>query len=168
MTIFKITKALVLILAVSLSLQAQAKWHQAKGVGLNTDAAVNDAIHNLLLDSGADMRLEQVYKDGVLEGTHASVASKNPIRKLVVLERQSTLNRTTVTIKAFIEDRYAKDGISEWINNSDIITKQIIVSRNTYNYKGFSLFRYDYFFNDEKNNKQLVDEVFYVKNLLKG
>lgn len=70
--------------------------------------------------------------------------------------------------KAGLEDRYAKDGISEWINNSDIITKQIIVSRNTYNYKGFSLFRYDYFFNDEKNNKQLVDEVFYVKNLLKG
>lgn len=108
MTILKFTKALVLILAVSLSLQAQAKWHQAKGVGLNTDAAVNDAIHNLLLDSGADMRLEQVYKDGVLEGTHASVASKNPIRKLVVLEQQSTLNRTTVTIKAYIEDRYAK------------------------------------------------------------
>lgn len=70
--------------------------------------------------------------------------------------------------KSGLEDRYAKDGINEWINNSDIITKQIIVSRNTYNYKGFSLFRYDYFFNDEKNNKQLVDEVFYVKNLLKG
>lgn len=70
--------------------------------------------------------------------------------------------------KAGLEDRYAKDGINEWINNNDIISKQIIVSRNTYNYEGFSIFRYDYFFNDEKNNKQLVDEVFYVKNLLKG
>lgn len=70
--------------------------------------------------------------------------------------------------KAGLEDKYAKVGINEWINNNDIISKQIIVSRNTYNYEGFSIFRYDYLFNSKKDNKQLLDEVFYVKKLLKN
>ncbi len=70
--------------------------------------------------------------------------------------------------KAGLEDKYAKTGINEWINNNDIISKQIIVSRNTYNYEGFSIFRYDYLFNSKKDNKQLLDEVFYVKKLLKN
>lgn len=70
--------------------------------------------------------------------------------------------------KSGLEDRYAKTGINEWINNNDIISKQIIVSRNTYNYEGFSIFRYDYLFNSKKDNKQLLDEVFYVKKLLKN
>ena len=69
--------------------------------------------------------------------------------------------------KSGLEDKYAKTGINEWINNNDIISKQIIVSRNTYNYEGFSIFRYDYLFNSKKDNKQLLDEVFYVKKLLK-
>lgn len=70
--------------------------------------------------------------------------------------------------KSGLEDKYAKTGINEWINNNDIISKQIIVSRNTYNYEGFSIFRYDYLFNIKKDNKQLLDEVFYVKKLLKN
>lgn len=70
--------------------------------------------------------------------------------------------------KSGLEDKYAKTGINEWINNNDIISKQIIVSRNTYNYEGFSIFRYDYLFNSKKDNKQLLDEVFYVKKLLKN
>lgn len=70
--------------------------------------------------------------------------------------------------KSGLEDKYAKTGINEWINNNDIISKQIIVSRNTYNYEGFSIFRYDYLFNSKKDNKQLLDEVFYVKELLKN
>lgn len=70
--------------------------------------------------------------------------------------------------KSGLEDKYAKVGINEWINNNDIISKQIIVSRNTYNYEGFSIFRYDYLFNSKKDNKQLLDEVFYVKKLLKN
>lgn len=70
--------------------------------------------------------------------------------------------------KSGLEDKYAKTGINEWINNNDIISKQIIVSRNTYNYEGFSIFRYDCLFNSKKDNKQLLDEVFYVKKLLKN
>ena len=70
--------------------------------------------------------------------------------------------------KSGLEDKYAKTGINEWINNNDIISKQIIVSRNTYNYEGFSIFRYDYLFNSKKDNKQLLDEVFYIKKLLKN
>ena len=69
--------------------------------------------------------------------------------------------------KSGTKDTYVKSGNNEWIENSDIITKQIVVSRNSYNYKGFSIFRYNYFFNNDRNNKQLTDEVFYIKELLK-
>ena len=36
-------------------------------------------------------------------------------------------------------DTYARDGKDEWINNNNIIMKEIIYSRNITNYKGFSL-----------------------------
>ncbi|MEG0994456.1 MAG: family 10 glycosylhydrolase [Bacilli bacterium] len=61
------------------------------------------------------------------------------------------------------EDSYAKDGFREWIDNNDIIKKQVIVSRSKKNYKGFSLFRYDNFFEEDKqeeshNLKDLLEE----------
>ena len=55
-------------------------------------------------------------------------------------------------------DAYAKGGNNEWIENNDIIKKQILISRNVSNYGGFSLFRYDYLFNEEYLNDYLKKE----------
>jgi len=52
-------------------------------------------------------------------------------------------------------DNYAKGGKEEWILNTDIIKRQILISRNLSNYKGFSLFRYDYIFKEDINEYQL-------------
>lgn len=60
-------------------------------------------------------------------------------------------------------DEYAKSGSNEWIDNSDIIKRQIIASRNVNKYDGFSLFRYDYLFNPDKFNSTLIEE---LNNLL--
>ncbi len=62
-------------------------------------------------------------------------------------------------------DNYAKGGSNEWIDDNDIIKKQILISRNLNNYGGFSIFRYSYLFDDEyqTNNANLVNE---VNNLL--
>lgn len=46
--------------------------------------------------------------------------------------------------KAGTVDNYAKSGKNEWINNNNVIRKQIQVSRNVSNYSGYSFFRYDY------------------------
>lgn len=60
-------------------------------------------------------------------------------------------------------DKYAKSGKDEWINNTNIIKKQILASRNMSHYGGFSLFRYDYLFNPDKLNQNLIEE---INNLL--
>ncbi len=68
------------------------------------------------------------------------------------------------------EDTYAREGKQEWIENNDIIKRQIILGRNTSKYKGFALFRYDNLFNEEyytvNTIKELenLDEVIYNQN----
>lgn len=68
--------------------------------------------------------------------------------------------------KAGKYDEFAGLGENEWIQESDIIKKQIVVSRNEKNYKGFYIFRYEYLFeifdnynlnNEIKNLKELID-----------
>ena len=51
--------------------------------------------------------------------------------------------------KVGMEDKYAKSGFNEWIDNDNIIMREILLSRNLKNYKGFSLFRYENIFNEE-------------------
>lgn len=108
MKILKLAKVSATLLLASLSFQSYAGWHVATGIGPNREDAVNDAIHNLLMQTGADIRMEQTYKDGVLKGNSYGPASNNIIKKIVVTETQYTLNRTTVTIKAFLDDKRAK------------------------------------------------------------
>jgi len=55
-------------------------------------------------------------------------------------------------------DEYAKGGREEWVNDSDIIMKQVLLSRNLSNYRGFSLFRYDYIFNLKYENNNTINE----------
>lgn len=62
-------------------------------------------------------------------------------------------------------DEYAKEGKNEWIENSDIIKKQIIIARNVSNYEGFFIFRYNYLFSDDLNTN-LKNEVDNLKSIL--
>jgi len=55
-------------------------------------------------------------------------------------------------------DEYAKGGKDEWINDNDIIMKQVLLSKNLSNYGGFSLFRYDYIFNSKYQNDNTLKE----------
>ena len=63
-------------------------------------------------------------------------------------------------------DNYAGTGKNEWIENNDIIKKEILISRNISNYQGFSLFRYEYIFSKEKINKNLENEIKEIKTIL--
>ena len=64
------------------------------------------------------------------------------------------------------EDNYAKDGKEEWVTNSDIIKKQVILARNTTNYKGFVLFRYDSIFNKENYTQNTIKEFNNLKSII--
>lgn len=63
-------------------------------------------------------------------------------------------------------DKYAKSGDSEWINNNDIIMREIILSRNLKHYNGFALFRYDYLFNKNLQTDTTMKEIENMKQIL--
>lgn len=45
-------------------------------------------------------------------------------------------------------DTYAKEGADEWILYNNIISREVLLSRNLSNYDGFAIFRYDSLFNE--------------------
>ncbi len=62
-------------------------------------------------------------------------------------------------------DTYAGNGENEWLEETNIIKKQILISRNEKNYKGFYIFRYEHLFETFKNNN-LTKEIDNLKKLI--
>ena len=60
-------------------------------------------------------------------------------------------------------DKYAKEGVNEWIEYNNIISREVMLSRNLSNYSGFAIFRYDSIFG---NN--LTENAFLEKENLKN
>lgn len=69
--------------------------------------------------------------------------------------------------KVGLKDPYAKSGEDEWINNSDIIMREIILSRNINNYQGFTLFRYGNIFDNKLYTVNTLKEIENMKKVLK-
>ena len=63
-------------------------------------------------------------------------------------------------------DTYAKDGKEEWINNNNIIKKELIHIRNLKNYEGFVLYRYDNLFGEEEFTKISKEEIENIKKII--
>ena len=66
-----------------------------------------------------------------------------------------------------VVDEWASSGKNEWIENDNIIMKEIIISRNINNYRGISLFRYDYLFSKDKFNQNTIGEIENLKKIIK-
>lgn len=69
--------------------------------------------------------------------------------------------------KTGIEDPYAKSGSNEWIENNNMIMRQILVSRNHENYDGFAIFRYDSIFNPTNQTENTMKEIKNLKKIMK-
>lgn len=65
------------------------------------------------------------------------------------------------------EDKYAKEGRDEWLYNDNIIMKEILLSRNLKNYKGFALYRYDNLFDTNIYTNNSINEIENVKKIIK-
>ena len=63
-------------------------------------------------------------------------------------------------------DVYAKKGREEWINNYDIIKRQVLHIRDKSKDKGFSIFRYDYLFNSSNYTENTVKEIENLNSIL--
>lgn len=64
-------------------------------------------------------------------------------------------------------DKYAKSGSNEWLENDNIIMREILLSRNVKKYKGFALFRYDNIFNENVFTNNTVKEIENLKKIIK-
>lgn len=63
-------------------------------------------------------------------------------------------------------DSYALSGKNEWIENSDIIKREIELSRTIPKYDGFSLYSYDYLFNKDYQNDNTRNEIDNIRKVL--
>lgn len=63
-------------------------------------------------------------------------------------------------------DKYALSGSNEWMNESDIIKREILFSRSLSHYGGFSLFSYNYMFNSEYKNNTSDKELSNIKKVI--
>lgn len=64
-------------------------------------------------------------------------------------------------------DNFAKSGSMEWLENDDIIMREVLLTRNLKQYQGFSLFRYDYLFDSTLWTSTTMAEVKNMKKILK-
>ena len=62
-------------------------------------------------------------------------------------------------------DEWAGKGKNEWLLNTDIIKKQILISRNIKNYNGFYIYRYENIFNP-KDNENCKKEIENLRKLI--
>ena len=112
-------------------------------------------IKGILNDKYLDFIMPQLY--------YGFFNESKPYMK--TLEEWSSLNVNNIDLyvalsiyKSGMVDSYAGKGINEWINNSDIIKRQVMSSKGVKNYKGFSVFRYQHMF-EMFDNDNLVKEV---------
>ena len=82
----------------------------------------------------------------------------------IITNKEIKIYHALAFYKVGKEDIYARDGSAEWVENSDIIRKQIIIARNSKRYSGFSLFRYDSLYNKEYYTPSTEKE---LNNLIK-
>ena len=91
---------------------------------------------------------------------------------LVTKEWESLLNNNIdlyialAFYKVGVVDNYAKEGRDEWVLNDNIIMREVLLSRNLKNYKGFSLFRYDNLFETSYYNNNSIGEIENLKKII--
>lgn len=84
----------------------------------------------------------------------------------LVKNKKVKLYFTLALYKTGTIDAYAKKGEKEWIEESDILKREVLIARNLKNYRGFSLFRYDYLVNEEIQAENTMKEIQNLKEIL--
>ena len=120
-------------------------------------------IENLLKSNYIDLIIPQLYY-GFSNSNKPYIKTLDDFIDLNV--KNKDLYIALSLYKSGMIDNYAGKGENEWLENSDIIKKQILVSRNKKGYKGFYIFRYEYLFKTYRN-ENLNKEVKNIRSLLK-
>lgn len=151
-------------------------YSSIKEVNKDVDFGISPAgnISNNLKSEYLDIRgiLKNKYLDFIMPQLYYGFYNESkPYTK--TLEEWSSLNANNIDLyvalsiyKSGMVDSYAGKGINEWINNSDIIKRQVMSSKEVKNYKGFAVFRYQHVF-EMFDNDNLVKEVSGLREVIK-
>lgn len=122
-------------------------------------------VYKILSEKGyVDYIMPQIYFG--FENQYKPFISTLDTWNNLILENNIKLIPALAFYKIGLEDKYAGTGSNEWVENSDIIKKQILLSRNENKYGGFSLFRYDYIFNSDKYTTNTLNELENIRKVL--
>ena len=120
-------------------------------------------IKGILSDKYLDFIMPQLY--------YGFYNESKPYTK--TLEQWSNLNVNNIDLyvalsiyKSGLVDSYAGSGNNEWIDNSDIIKRQVMGLKGVKNYKGFGVFRYQHVF-EIFDNDNLIKEVSGLREVIK-
>lgn len=84
----------------------------------------------------------------------------------IIKNKDVSLYFTLALYKAGSIDQFAKSGANEWIDENDILKKEVLIARNLSHYKGFSLFRYDYLVSPDLQVENTIQEIDHLKEIL--
>ncbi|MBR5370007.1 MAG: family 10 glycosylhydrolase, partial [Bacilli bacterium] len=124
----------------------------------------------------ADVRLwmkDNDYIDYIMPQIYYGFYNSTKAYVNVIREWESLLNNNIdlyialAFYKVGLEDKYAKEGRDEWILNDNIIMREVLLSRNLKNYRGFSLFRYDNVFESDYFTSNSLKELNNLKKIIK-
>ena len=88
------------------------------------------------------------------------------VNKTIIKNKDVSLYFTLALYKAGSIDQFAKSGANEWIDENDILKKEVLIARNLRHYKGFSLFRYDYLVSPDLQVENTIQEIDHLKEIL--
>ena len=137
--------------------------------GIAPEGNINNNYSSNYLDTKKYLQ-EEGYIDYIMPQIYFGFNNQNRPFTSTIEEWNDLIKTDSVTLipalalyKSGNDDKYAGSGSKEWINNSNIIKKQILYARNISNYSGFSLFRYDFFYDQTIQNETVQKE---VKNII--
>lgn len=117
--------------------------------GISPDGNIDNNYHKeyadvkrwMSTDKYIDFIMPQIYY-GFYNSTKSYLKTLKEWEDLLTTDKVD-LHVALAFYKVGKEDNYAKEGRREWLENDNIIMREVVLSRNRNNYKGFSLFRYD-------------------------
>ena len=137
--------------------------------GISPEGNINNNYNTHYLDV-KKLLSEEGYVDYIMPQIYFGFENSNrPFVKTLnewnlLIKNGAKLIPALAFYKSGKEDFYAGSGKNEWIDNKDIISREVVESRKVNNYGGFSVFRYDSMFSPENNNK--INEFIKLKELL--
>ena len=141
--------------------------------GISPEGNIDNDYNNHYLDIKTILS-EDGYIDYVMPQIYFGFNNSNrPFTKTLKTWNDMIKNKNIKLLPALAfyksgkEDKYANNGKNEWKEENDIIKRQVLESRSVGQYDGFSLFRYEFLFEKDKQNDNMASEFNNLKEILK-